>query len=156
MFSYQKPVFFIHPYLAFKDLGLHNNNYLKSTHKGDSYTAKRVHHGYTEKLHDWVTQFFEHLRQKYSVNLIQSDEIQRIISDMHETVLDADGAGLAAPQVFVSKQIVLLDLDDENGMQVWINPKITPLTEDVMIGFEGCLSVPNMRGACCQICQNIR
>ena len=66
---------------------------------------------------------------------------------MHETVLDADGAGLAAPQVFVSKQIVLLDLDDGNGMQVWINPKITPLTEDVMIGFEGCLSVPNMRGA---------
>jgi peptide deformylase len=81
------------------------------------------------------------------VNLISSDDIQRIISDMHETVLDADGAGLAAPQVFVSKQIVLLDLDDENGMQVWINPKITPLTEDVMIGFEGCLSVPNMRGA---------
>ena len=81
------------------------------------------------------------------VNLIQSDAIQRIISDMHETVLDADGAGLAAPQVFVSKQIVLLDLEDEKGMQVWINPKITPLTEDVMIGFEGCLSVPNMRGA---------
>ena len=78
---------------------------------------------------------------------ITSDSIQRIIRDMHETVLDADGAGLAAPQVFVSKQIVLLDLDDEQGMQVWINPTITPLTEDIMIGFEGCLSVPNMRGA---------
>ena len=81
------------------------------------------------------------------ISLIQSDDIQRIISDMHETVLDADGAGLAAPQVFVSKQIVLLNLDDGNGMQVWINPKIKPLNEDVMIGFEGCLSVPNMRGA---------
>ena len=81
------------------------------------------------------------------VNLIQSDAIQRIISDMHETVLDADGAGLAAPQVFVSKQIVLLNLDDGKGMQVWINPKITPITEEIMIGFEGCLSVPNMRGA---------
>jgi peptide deformylase len=32
-------------------------------------------------------------------------------------------------------------------MQVWINPTITPLTEEIMIGFEGCLSVPNMRGA---------
>jgi len=78
---------------------------------------------------------------------ITSTDIQRIINDMRETVLDADGAGLAAPQVFVSKQIVLLDLDDDNGMQVWINPTITPLTEEVMIGFEGCLSVPNMRGA---------
>ena len=85
--------------------------------------------------------------QEVPVQLIQSDDIQRIISDMHETVLDADGAGLAAPQVFVSKQIVLLNLDDGNGMQVWINPKITPLTEEIMIGFEGCLSVPNMRGA---------
>ena len=85
--------------------------------------------------------------EEVPVQLIQSDDIQRIISDMHETVLDADGAGLAAPQVFVSKQIVLLNLDDGNGMQVWINPKITPLTEEVMIGFEGCLSVPNMRGA---------
>ncbi len=78
---------------------------------------------------------------------ILSDDIQRIIQDMHETVLDADGAGLAAPQVFVSKQIVLLDLGDDQGMQVWINPTITPMTEDIMIGFEGCLSVPNMRGA---------
>jgi len=82
-----------------------------------------------------------------TVENISSDSIQRIIRDMHETVLDADGAGLAAPQVFISKQIVLLDLDDEQGMQVWINPTITPLSEDVMIGFEGCLSVPNMRGA---------
>lgn len=82
-----------------------------------------------------------------AVENISSDSIQRIIRDMHETVLDADGAGLAAPQVFVSKQIVLLDLDDDQGMQVWINPTITPLSEDVMIGFEGCLSVPNMRGA---------
>jgi len=82
-----------------------------------------------------------------SIENISSDSIQRIIRDMHETVLDADGAGLAAPQVFVSKQIVLLDLDDDQGIQVWINPTITPLSEDVMIGFEGCLSVPNMRGA---------
>ena len=78
---------------------------------------------------------------------IASESIQRIIRDMLDTVLDADGAGLAAPQVFVSKQIVLLDLDDEQGMQIWINPTITPISEDVMIGFEGCLSVPNMRGA---------
>ena len=80
-------------------------------------------------------------------HLILSEDIQHLISDMHETVLDADGAGLAAPQVFVSKQIVLLNLDDDKGMQVWVNPKITPLTEEIMIGFEGCLSVPNMRGA---------
>ena len=71
---------------------------------------------------------------------------------MHETVLDADGAGLAAPQVFVSKQIVLLNLDDGNGMQVWINPKITPLTEEVMIGFEDAYPFQTC-GCCVKICR---
>lgn len=78
---------------------------------------------------------------------ILSDSIQRLIQDMKDTVLDADGAGLAAPQVHESKKIVLVDLDDEQGFQVWINPEITALSDDISISFEGCLSVPNMRGA---------
>ena len=82
-----------------------------------------------------------------SVEQIRSPETIQLINDMKDTVEDANGAGLAAPQVHESKQIVLLDLDDGNGMQVWINPTIEPLSEEIVVGFEGCLSVPNMRGA---------
>lgn len=78
---------------------------------------------------------------------IATPEIQSLINDLYETVLDAEGAGLAAPQIFESKQIVILDLDDGEGFQTWINPVITPLSDELDIGFEGCLSVPNMRGA---------
>jgi peptide deformylase len=65
---------------------------------------------------------------------------------MRDTVVVENGAGLAAPQIFEAKQIVLLDIGDQ-GMQIWINPVIRPLSDEMTIGFEGCLSVPNMRGA---------
>ena len=82
-----------------------------------------------------------------SLEEITAPETLQLIQDMRDTVEEANGAGLAAPQIYESKQLVLLDLEDGDGMQVWINPKITPLSEEVVIGFEGCLSVPNMRGA---------
>ena len=85
------------------------------------------------------------------VNLILSEEIQRLIRDLHETVLDADGAGLAAPQVHESKRIVVLDLEDGSGFQVWINPTLTPIGDEWTITFEGCLSVPQLRGAVARI-----
>ena len=81
------------------------------------------------------------------VDQIQSEEIQRLIANMKATVLDADGAGLAAPQVHVSKRIVLLSIDEFEGIQTWINPVLTPIGDEAMITFEGCLSVPKMRGA---------
>ena len=58
---------------------------------------------------------------------------------------DASGAGLAAPQVHVSKRILVLKLFEE--FEVWINPEIEILSEDLQLTFEGCLSVPNLRGA---------
>lgn len=73
--------------------------------------------------------------------------VQRIIDDMLATVADADGAGLAAPQVHISRRIVVLTIDEERGMEVWINPELTPLTEERLITYEGCLSVPGLRGA---------
>ena len=90
------------------------------------------------------------LRQKAAfvpIEDIKTESIQRLLTDMRDTVIDADGAGLAAPQVHESKRIVLLDLDDQQGFQIWINPSITPLSDEFRVGFEGCLSVPNMRGA---------
>ena len=66
---------------------------------------------------------------------------------MLETVIDSDGRGLAAPQVHESLRLVLLELDEFEGFQVWINPTITAVTEDCMLTYEGCLSVPGLRGA---------
>lgn len=81
------------------------------------------------------------------LSALQTESFKRILSDMLETVLDADGAGLAAPQIHISKRIVILDIDEFDGFQVWINPQITPLTDEHIVTFEGCLSVPGMRGA---------
>ena len=78
---------------------------------------------------------------------ISSPRIQQLIEDMLATVIDADGAGLAAPQVHVSLRLVLLSLDEMEGFQVWINPILTPLSEDHMLTYEGCLSVEGLRGA---------
>ncbi len=73
-------------------------------------------------------------------------ELSHLIADMLETVDAADGAGLAAPQVHVSKRVVVLQLSRTRGMEVWINPVLTPLTDERLASTEGCLSVPGMLG----------
>lgn len=76
---------------------------------------------------------------------INGAQIQRLIDDMLETVEDEDGAGLAAPQIHESKRIVVLRIEEE--YEVWINPELTPLTDECIVSFEGCLSIPGMRAA---------
>ena len=83
---------------------------------------------------------------KVPVEKITSEPIQRIIQDLLDTVKDAEGAGLAAPQIFESLRIVVLKLELQD-FEIWINPIITPMTEEHMLTFEGCLSVPELRGA---------
>ena len=86
---------------------------------------------------------------------IGSPAIQKVIDDMLDTVVDADGAGLAAPQIHESLRIVVLELDSietegtrpSDRFMVWVNPEISTLSDDLMIGFEGCLSLPGLRGA---------
>jgi len=80
------------------------------------------------------------------VDDIGSEAVQRLIDDLLETVDDQDGAGLAAPQVHASLRIVVLKFDGDTGMRVWINPEITPVSEELAFTFEGCLSVPGVRG----------
>ena len=67
-----------------------------------------------------------------------------LIEDMFETMYEACGVGLAAPQVGVLKQIVVIDVEDGN-QYVLINPEITE-TEGSQTGSEGCLSVPGKTG----------
>jgi peptide deformylase len=83
-------------------------------------------------------------------------EIWRLVEDMLETMEDAGGTGIAAPQVHVSKRVVIFRVgserltglpgDTEQELTVLINPVIEPLGAERGYGWEGCLSVPGMRG----------
>jgi peptide deformylase len=85
---------------------------------------------------------------------IGAPSIQRFIDDLIETMLEYDGAGLAAPQVHVSQQIVVFEVEgtprypdaESIPLTVLINPKITPTTQQIEEDWEGCLSVPDLRG----------
>jgi peptide deformylase len=85
---------------------------------------------------------------------IRSPDTQRLIDDMIETMREYNGAGLAAPQVHTLKQIAVVEVlgnprDPEAPaipLTVLINPAVTPLAEETSDGWEGCLSVPDLRG----------
>jgi len=87
--------------------------------------------------------------------------IRRLVSDMIETMIDANGAGLAAPQVHVPLRVVVFQAPDERDesveadperfdhtapLTVLINPQVEVLGSDLEGGWEGCLSVPGLRG----------
>ena len=81
-------------------------------------------------------------------------ELRALLQDMQDTMAHKNGAGLAAPQIGVSQRIVIFGVDhnprypdaEEVPFTVLVNPKITMLTRDVEEDWEGCLSVPGMRG----------
>lgn len=82
-------------------------------------------------------------------------ELQRLIDDMIETLADAGGVGLAAPQVFAGRRVILAmappERDADEGaapMTVLINPELELIgAESPQMGWEGCLSIPGLRGA---------
>jgi peptide deformylase len=79
---------------------------------------------------------------------------QKFIDDMIETMKEYDGVGLAADQVHQSKQIAVLEVADNPRypekppvpLTVLVNPTITPLSEEMEEDWEGCLSIPDLRG----------
>ncbi len=80
---------------------------------------------------------------------IGTPRIQRLIDDMFETMNDSQGIGLAGPQVHESIRLFVAGVDDEDGTMppvVIINPEITPIGSDVETDWEGCLSIPDIRG----------
>ena len=84
----------------------------------------------------------------------EKDDLTTLIEDMKETMKANDGAGLAAPQIGVFKRLVIFGFDtndrypeaDSVPFTVLINPTITPLSDEQENGWEGCLSVPGLRG----------
>jgi peptide deformylase len=85
---------------------------------------------------------------------LQSPAMQKFIDDMIETMKEYDGVGLAADQVFESNQVAVLEVADNPRypnkpaipLTVLVNPEIMPLSEEMEEDWEGCLSIPDLRG----------
>ena len=83
------------------------------------------------------------------------EELKALVADMFETMEAANGAGLAAPQIGVDLQLVIFGYQRNERypeappvpLTVLINPQITPLSDELVEGWEGCLSVPGLRGS---------
>jgi len=95
------------------------------------------------------------LRIAPPVTAFDTDALHLLVADMFDTMAAADGAGLAAPQIGVDVQLVIFGTDEINPRYpdapliprtVLLNPVITPLGDEVENGWEGCLSVPGLRG----------
>ncbi|TCV90157.1 peptide deformylase [Sulfurirhabdus autotrophica] len=88
------------------------------------------------------------------VELFNTPELHELIQDMHDTMESLDGAGLAAPQIGVSLQVVIFGVGhnprypdaEQVPYTVLINPELSTINEEMEEGWEGCLSVPGMRG----------
>jgi peptide deformylase len=95
------------------------------------------------------------LRVAKPVEAFGTTELDALIADMFETMHAAGGVGLAAPQIGVDLQLVIFGFEHSERYPdappvprtILLNPMITPLSADREEGWEGCLSVPGMRGA---------
>ena len=94
------------------------------------------------------------LRVAEPVSLVPDAELDVLIADMLDTMRALDGAGLAAPQIGVGLRVVVFEvqanprypLAEPVPLTVLVNPEITPLGDEVAEDWEGCLSVPGLRG----------
>src|SRR5512143_2425407 len=97
------------------------------------------------------------LRRKAKKVVKVTPELRQLIDDMIETMRDAPGVGLAAPQVGVSERVIVVEYfeneeaeeaDDEAKKKVWamVNPEIVKASEEKVMGVEGCLSIPSLVG----------
>jgi peptide deformylase len=94
------------------------------------------------------------LEQARPVEQFDTPELHALIADMQDTMQALDGAGLAAPQIGVGLQVVIFGVAqnprypdaEEVPQTVLVNPQLTRIDDEIEDGWEGCLSVPGMRG----------
>jgi peptide deformylase len=94
------------------------------------------------------------LRQAEPITEFDTPELHALIADMFETMHAAHGAGLAAPQIGINLQLVIFGFGENQRYPdappvpetVLLNPVLTPLSQELEEGWEGCLSVPGLRG----------
>ena len=75
-----------------------------------------------------------------------NEKLWQILDDMADTMHNADGVGLAGPQISYLRRAVVIDIGDENGLLELINPEITSMSKETQYVQEGCLSCPNQWG----------
>lgn len=85
------------------------------------------------------------LREKAKPVPAVTPNIQKLLTDMAETMYDAPGVGLAAPQIGISKRVIVIDVGDEHGLIEMVNPEIVEASGE-QFGPEGCLSIPGLQG----------
>ncbi len=86
------------------------------------------------------------LRQKAEPLQAVDEDIRRLIKDMFDTMYQADGVGLAAPQVGVSQRVIVIDPHEQDVKPFGlVNPVIVQSGDDVERGEEGCLSIPGLK-----------
>lgn len=71
--------------------------------------------------------------------------VKKLLTDMADTMYEAEGVGLAAPQIGVLKRMIVVDVGDDHGLIELINPEVVS-AEGEQFGPEGCLSIPGFRG----------
>jgi peptide deformylase len=94
------------------------------------------------------------LRRAEELRVFDTIELHTLLADMRDTMHDLSGVGLAAPQIGVNLRVVIFEVSrnprypeaESVPQTVLINPVITPLSDAMEEGWEGCLSVPGMRG----------
>ena len=94
------------------------------------------------------------LEKARAIEAFDTPELHALIEDMRDTMQAMDGAGIAAPQIGVSLQVVIFGVNlnprypdaEQVPYTVLINPTLTPVGDEIEEGWEGCLSVPGMRG----------
>tara|TARA_Y100001935_G_C17101378_1_gene406156 strand:- start:166 stop:696 length:531 start_codon:yes stop_codon:yes gene_type:complete len=91
------------------------------------------------------------LEKSKEIVKFSTDSLKKTVYDMSETMIDYNGIGLAAPQVHLSKRIIIFrnpDIEEKNKIQITviINPIFKPISNDTEDDWEGCLSIPGMQG----------
>ena len=91
------------------------------------------------------------IKKTNEINDLNSVDLKKIVFDMSQTMLDADGIGLAAPQIHLSHRMFIyrnpdIEEEDKINISVFINPSVETISVETVDDWEGCLSIPGMSG----------
>ncbi|MNH92616.1 Peptide deformylase 1 [compost metagenome] len=85
------------------------------------------------------------LRQEANIVTKFNSNLHKLLDNMADTMYDAEGVGLAAPQIGILKRVIVMDVGDDHGLIEMVNPEVVSSSGE-QIGPEGCLSIPGLRG----------
>ena len=91
------------------------------------------------------------IKKTNEINDLNKVDLKKIVFDMSQTMLDANGIGLAAPQIHLSHRMFIyrnpdIEEEDKINISVFINPSVETISDETVDDWEGCLSIPGMSG----------